>query len=277
MKPLSDAFICLIRAVVPIIIFATVVVGIAKMGDMRRVGVVGVKAIVYFEVVSTIALLVGLFGRQRAPARRRHAHQSRLIRRQGGGALCHRRQVADHRRFPDEDGAHQPRRRSRQGRHHAGADHGGAVRLRALPHGRARRPRCRAASTISRTQSSAWCASSCTWRRSRPSPPWPSRSASSASARLRASGKLLASVYLTLDPVRAARLRPDRAALRPSRVEAHPLLQGRAADRLQRYLGRGDDPARGRSNSRRWAAPRRWWAWSCRPGSRSTWTAPRST
>src|ERR1700682_3458953 len=60
MKPLSDAFITLIRAVVPPIIFATVAVGIAKMGDMRRVGVVGLRAIIYFEVVSTIALAVGL-------------------------------------------------------------------------------------------------------------------------------------------------------------------------------------------------------------------------
>jgi Na+/H+-dicarboxylate symporter len=60
MKPFSDGFITLIRAVVPPIIFATVAVGIAKMGDMRRVGVVGVRAIIYFEVVSTIALVVGL-------------------------------------------------------------------------------------------------------------------------------------------------------------------------------------------------------------------------
>jgi aerobic C4-dicarboxylate transport protein len=60
MKPLSDAFITLIRAVVPPIIFATVTVGIAKMGDMRRVGIVGVRAIIYFEVVSTIALVIGL-------------------------------------------------------------------------------------------------------------------------------------------------------------------------------------------------------------------------
>ena len=51
MKPLSDGFITLIRAVVPPIIFATVAVGIAKMGDMRRVGVVGVRAIIYFEAV----------------------------------------------------------------------------------------------------------------------------------------------------------------------------------------------------------------------------------
>jgi aerobic C4-dicarboxylate transport protein len=60
MKPLGDAFISLIRAVVPVIIFVTVAVGIAKMGDMRRVGVVGLKALIYFEVVSTIALLIGL-------------------------------------------------------------------------------------------------------------------------------------------------------------------------------------------------------------------------
>src|SRR6516162_5627889 len=60
MKPLSDGFISLIRAVVPPIIFATVAVGIAKMGDMRRVGVVGLRAIIYFEIVSTLALLIGL-------------------------------------------------------------------------------------------------------------------------------------------------------------------------------------------------------------------------
>jgi aerobic C4-dicarboxylate transport protein len=60
MKPLSDGFITLIRAVVPLIIFATVAVGIAKMGDMRRVGVVGLRAIIYFEIVSTLALLIGL-------------------------------------------------------------------------------------------------------------------------------------------------------------------------------------------------------------------------
>jgi aerobic C4-dicarboxylate transport protein len=60
MKPISDGFIRLIRAVVPPIIFATVAVGIAKIGDMRRVGVVGLRAIIYFEVVSTLALLIGL-------------------------------------------------------------------------------------------------------------------------------------------------------------------------------------------------------------------------
>lgn len=59
MKPLSDGFITLIRAVVPPIIFATVAVGIAKMGDMRRVGLVGIRTLIYFEVASTLALLIG--------------------------------------------------------------------------------------------------------------------------------------------------------------------------------------------------------------------------
>jgi aerobic C4-dicarboxylate transport protein len=60
MKPIGDGFITLIRSVVPVIIFVTIAVGIAKMGDIRRVGVVGLRALIYFEVVSTIALLVGL-------------------------------------------------------------------------------------------------------------------------------------------------------------------------------------------------------------------------
>jgi aerobic C4-dicarboxylate transport protein len=60
LKPLSDGFIMLIRAVVPLIIFATVAAGIAKMGNMRRVGIVGLRALIYFEIVSTLALLVGL-------------------------------------------------------------------------------------------------------------------------------------------------------------------------------------------------------------------------
>lgn len=60
LKPLGDAFIRLIKMMVAPIIFCTIVVGIAKMGDMREVGRVGLKALVYFEIVSTIALLIGL-------------------------------------------------------------------------------------------------------------------------------------------------------------------------------------------------------------------------
>jgi len=60
MKPLGDAFIKLVKMIIPIIIFCTVVSGIAGMQDAKRVGRVGVKAIVYFEIVSTLALVLGL-------------------------------------------------------------------------------------------------------------------------------------------------------------------------------------------------------------------------
>src|ERR1700674_591703 len=60
MKPLGDAFIRLITMIITVIIFCTVVSGIAGMQDMRKVGRVGGKAILYFEIVSTIALGVGL-------------------------------------------------------------------------------------------------------------------------------------------------------------------------------------------------------------------------
>jgi Na+/H+-dicarboxylate symporter len=60
MKPLGDGFIKLIKMMIAPIIFTTVVVGIAKMGDMKAVGRVGLKTLLYFEAVSTIALLIGL-------------------------------------------------------------------------------------------------------------------------------------------------------------------------------------------------------------------------
>ena len=59
MKPLGDGFIKLIRMMIAPVIFLTVVTGIARIGDMRKLGRVGLKALVYFEVVTTIALLVG--------------------------------------------------------------------------------------------------------------------------------------------------------------------------------------------------------------------------
>src|SRR4051812_18694048 len=62
MKPLGDAFIALIRMLIGPVIFCTVVHGIARMNDMARVGRVALKAIVYFEVVTTIALVFALVG-----------------------------------------------------------------------------------------------------------------------------------------------------------------------------------------------------------------------
>jgi aerobic C4-dicarboxylate transport protein len=60
MKPLGDGFIKLIKMLLAPVIFATIVVGIARMGDLKEVGKVGAKALLYFEVLSTIALVVGM-------------------------------------------------------------------------------------------------------------------------------------------------------------------------------------------------------------------------
>ncbi len=60
MKPLGDAFVKLIKMMIAPIIFTTLVVGIAKVGDMRAFGRVGIKALVYFELVTTLALFIGL-------------------------------------------------------------------------------------------------------------------------------------------------------------------------------------------------------------------------
>jgi aerobic C4-dicarboxylate transport protein len=60
LRPLGDAFIRLIRMIVAPVVFCTVVVGIAGVGDVKALGKTGVLTIVYFEIVSTIALLIGL-------------------------------------------------------------------------------------------------------------------------------------------------------------------------------------------------------------------------
>src|SRR5664280_2903430 len=60
MKPLGDGFIKLIKMIIAPIIFCTVVIGIAGMEDMKKVGKTGGLALLYFEIVSTLALIVGL-------------------------------------------------------------------------------------------------------------------------------------------------------------------------------------------------------------------------
>ena len=60
LKPLGDGFIKLVKMMIAPIIFCTVVHGIASMGDLKRLGRTGFKALVYFEVVSTLALVIGL-------------------------------------------------------------------------------------------------------------------------------------------------------------------------------------------------------------------------
>src|SRR6266516_2857924 len=60
MKPLGDAFIRLITMIITLVIFCTLVTGIAGMEDLKKVGRVGGKALLYFELVSTLALFIGL-------------------------------------------------------------------------------------------------------------------------------------------------------------------------------------------------------------------------
>src|SRR6059058_2442582 len=60
MRPLGDTFIALVRMVISPIIFLTIALGIANMNDLKKVGTVGLKAFIYFEVVTTFALAIGL-------------------------------------------------------------------------------------------------------------------------------------------------------------------------------------------------------------------------
>jgi proton glutamate symport protein len=60
-KPLADAFLRMIKMIIAPLLFATLVVGIAGTGDMKSMGRIGLKAIVYFEIATTIALFLGLF------------------------------------------------------------------------------------------------------------------------------------------------------------------------------------------------------------------------
>src|SRR6266852_1384970 len=59
-KLISDTFINMIRMIIAPVIFCSIVTGVAGAGSMKKVGRVGVKALIYFEVVSSIALVIGL-------------------------------------------------------------------------------------------------------------------------------------------------------------------------------------------------------------------------
>src|ERR1035438_6745131 len=79
LQPLADGFINLIKMLIPPVILVSVVLGIAGSGSMKKAGRVGGKALLYFEVVSTLALVVGLimanvFG----PGRSFHADPTKL-------------------------------------------------------------------------------------------------------------------------------------------------------------------------------------------------------
>src|SRR5579864_4269665 len=60
-KPLADIFLRMIKMIIAPLLFSTLVVGIAGTGDLKAMGRIGLKAIVYFEVATTVALFIGLF------------------------------------------------------------------------------------------------------------------------------------------------------------------------------------------------------------------------
>src|SRR5215471_12359261 len=60
LKPLGDAFVSLIRMMIAPVIFCVIVQGVASMSDLKKVGTLGVKTLIYFEVLSTLALIIGI-------------------------------------------------------------------------------------------------------------------------------------------------------------------------------------------------------------------------
>src|SRR5580704_17380947 len=60
LKPLGDAFVSLIRMMIAPVIFCVIVQGIASISDLKKLGTLGVKTLIYFEVVSTLALIIGI-------------------------------------------------------------------------------------------------------------------------------------------------------------------------------------------------------------------------
>ena len=136
------------------IIFCTVVHGIASMEDMKKVGRVGIKALIYFEVMTTLALIIGLIVVNLwQPGAGMNVDVSALDTK-AIAAYTAKAGRAEHHRVPP---AHHPEhggRRLRRGRDPAGAVLRHAVRLRAVQRWASAASRCCASSTRPRTSSS---------------------------------------------------------------------------------------------------------------------------
>jgi aerobic C4-dicarboxylate transport protein len=79
LKPISDGFIALIKMLIGPVIFCTVVLGIAGSGSLKKLGRVGAKSLLYFETISTFALIIGLLsGNIIKPGAGFHADASKL-------------------------------------------------------------------------------------------------------------------------------------------------------------------------------------------------------
>ena len=121
LKPLGDGFIALIKMMIAPVIFCTVVHGISSMGDLKRVGRVGLKSLIYFEMVSTVALAMGLLVGEILQPGQRLQHRSRDDRPEVGRDLRHQGQGRRHRRPSDGDHPRQLCGRDRARRPAAGA------------------------------------------------------------------------------------------------------------------------------------------------------------
>ena len=129
MKPLGDGFIQLIKMIIAPLVFGVVVHGIASAGDLKKVGRVGVKSIIYFEVVTTVALVLGIvvayvFG----PGHGMNVDPASLDASAMSTYTERARADRGRRRLPHERHPDDARRRLRRGRHPAGAADRGAVR-----------------------------------------------------------------------------------------------------------------------------------------------------
>ena len=137
MQPFGDAFIKAIRMLIAPIIFCTVVHGIAHMADMARVGRVALKAIVYFEVITTIALVIALIMVNLLKPGAGMNIDPTTINASVIQALCQADRGGRVRAVPDEHHSRHLHRRVCRRQYPAGAVHFRGVRLCADPAGRA--------------------------------------------------------------------------------------------------------------------------------------------
>jgi aerobic C4-dicarboxylate transport protein len=115
LQPLGDAFVKAMRMLIAPIVFSTVVVGIANMGDMARVGRVALKALIYFESHDDDRAGPRAADGQRLAAGSRHAHRSARRRIVFRRSVCGARPRAGRRSIPDEHHSREHLRRVRRG------------------------------------------------------------------------------------------------------------------------------------------------------------------
>ena len=142
LKPLGDAFVKLVKMIIAPVIFLTVTTGIAGMSDLKKVGRVAGKALLYFLTFSTLALVVGLIvGNFVQPGAGLNIDPATL---DGSAVADYAAKAHDttHRRLPAGHHPDDRRRRLRRGQHPAGAVLLGAVRHLASPRSASAASRC---------------------------------------------------------------------------------------------------------------------------------------